>query len=94
MPQDFKSKKGRKGIFRFYFRLLRTSAAAATIITTTDTPIATYVIVGEPLVGGGAILGEGEAGAVVAGGFVAGGEVSVGDAVTEGTVCCAGPTPT
>jgi hypothetical protein len=36
------------------------SAAAATIMMTTTAPIATYVTVGTSLVGGGAMLGEGE----------------------------------
>ena len=57
-----KSKKRKKGVFVFvvYLRFLSTSAAAMTAMMTTAAAIAMYVVVGIPLVGCGATLGEGE----------------------------------
>ena len=46
--------------FVVYLRFLSTSAAAITAMMTTAAAIAMYVVVGIPLVGCGATLGEGE----------------------------------
>jgi hypothetical protein len=54
-------KKERKFSFcNFYLRLLRTNAAAIATTIMTAAPIARYVLVGIPLVGCGAMLGEAE----------------------------------
>ena len=47
-----KKGEGGFGFLRFYFRLLRMSAAAAATIITTATAIPMYAPIGTPLVGG------------------------------------------
>ena len=59
------TKKRKVVVFGVYLRLLSTSAAAATAMMTTAAAIAMYVVVGMPLVGCGATLGEGEVGVCV-----------------------------
>ena len=54
-------KKGKRLIlFDAYLRLRNMSAAATATIMTTAAPIAMYVVVGTPLSGCGATLGDGE----------------------------------
>ena len=86
-----KEKRKRVCYLWIYLRLLRTSTAAAATIMITAAPIAMYVVAGEPLVGGGAVVEEGEA---LCTGVGVGGTVWVGVAVGVMTAATDGAGPT